>query len=481
MTVRSGSRGPDKNAARPRLNVANAAARSRHPWEYGGVLRRTPLGLCGALALSLAVAGSSAAAPAAKSITSRIAGSVLSRSPVRLSVPSANDHGVFTSARTLILPRGWKAEVWALVPDARLMAWTPQHALLVSEQYNGTVEELVPAANAAAPPTERVLLSGLTEPQGLAFDTLGGRTVLYVAESDQIDRYVWRGAAGVGARTVLVANLPDTDPRGDDVHRPKTLAIGADHRIYVSIGSAFNASTQDIAGNPPRASVVSYAPNGGDMRVLATGIRNGEGLAFAPDGVLWSAINERDEITYPFNRAYDGIADAYNKLIQAYVNNHPPDEVVALTPGRDVGWPYCDPDPSRGLIRPGWDDDAETNPGGTAFDCAKLAPINVGLPAHSAPLGFSFLEGSGLPDGLADGAVVAVHGSWDRQPPRPPAVLWMPWSSSAKTLGAAVTLISGFQYANGSRWGRPADAVAGPDGSLYVSDDSAGAIYRITP
>jgi len=361
------------------------------------------------------------------------------------------------------------------------MAWTPQHALLVSEQYNGTVEELVPAANAAAPPTERVLLSGLTEPQGLAFDTLGGRTVLYVAESDQIDRYVWRGAAGVGARTVLVANLPDTDPRGDDVHRPKTLAIGADHRIYVSIGSAFNASTQDIAGNPPRASVVSYAPNGGDMRVLATGIRNGEGLAFAPDGVLWSAINERDEITYPFNRAYDGVADAYNKLIQAYVNNHPPDEVVALTPGRDVGWPYCDPDPSRGLIRPGWDDDAETNPGGTAFDCAKLAPINVGLPAHSAPLGFSFLEGSGLPDGLADGAVVAVHGSWDRQPPRPPAVLWMPWSSSAKTLGAAVTLISGFQYANGSRWGRPADAVAGPDGSLYVSDDSAGAIYRITP
>jgi glucose/arabinose dehydrogenase len=249
----------------------------------------------------------------------------------------------------------------------------------------------------------------------------------------------------------------------------------------VNIGSAFNASTIDVKGNPPRASIVSYSPSGTDMRVVATGVRNGEGLSFAPDGVLWTAINERDSIPYPFHDSYGGLSDAYGHLIQAYINEHPPDELVAVNPGRDVGWPYCNPDPRHGLADMGFDDDVQNNPGGTRLDCARLRPINRGLPAHSAPLGFHFLQGSSLPARWTHGAVVAVHGSWDREPPRAPAVLWLPWSSSSRTLGAPVTLISGFQSPNGSRWGRAVDALPGPDGALYVSDDAAGAIYRLVP
>jgi len=407
-------------------------------------------------------------------------GSSLPRMTVRLSVPTGNGRGVFSRPRTLTVPRGWKAEVWARVENARFMAWTPQHTLLVSAPGD-TVVELTPGANPASPPRQQVLLSGLTQPQGLAFDAVGGQTVLYVAESDQIDRYVWLGAAGVGARAVIVHNLPDLDPRGDDVHRVKTLVVGSDHRIYIDIGSAFNASRNDIAGNPPRGSIVSYAPDGSDMQVIATGVRNGEGLSFAPNGVLWSAVNERDSIAYPFHRRYGGLANAYGHVIQSYVNNHPPDELVAVTPGRNVGWPYCNPDPSHGMANMSFDDDAQTNPGGRWLNCAKLPPINRGVAAHSAPLGFHFLEGSSLPARFTGGAVLAVHGSWDREPPRAPAVLWLPWSKAHQTLGAPVTLISGFQLPNGSRWGRAADAVPGPDGSLYVSDDTAGAIYRITP
>ena len=107
-----------------------------------------------------------------------------------------------------------------------------------------------------------------------------------------------------------------------------------------------------------------------------------------------------------------------------------------------------------------------------------------GAPAGTcciAPLGLDFLEGSQLPVPWSRGAVVAVHGSWDRQPPQEPAVLWMAWDANAKTLLPAITLVSGFQNADGSRWGRPVDAVPGPDGSLYVSDDTAGAIYRLQP
>lgn len=125
--------------------------------------------------------------------------------------------------------------------------------------------------------------------------------------------------------------------------------------------------------------------------------------------------------------------------------------------------------------------DALTNPRGSAFDCSTLPPIEVALAAHSAPLGLAFLEGSNLPAPWSGGAVVAVHGSWDRQPPQSPAVLWMPWDTATGTLQPATTLVTGFQEANGSRWGRPVDAVPGPDGALYVSDDTAGAIYRLAP
>jgi glucose/arabinose dehydrogenase len=93
----------------------------------------------------------------------------------------------------------------------------------------------------------------------------------------------------------------------------------------------------------------------------------------------------------------------------------------------------------------------------------------------------SFLEDSAIPAPWSGGAVVAVHGSWNRQPPRSPAVLWMAWDAAKRTLEPAVTLVTGFQNANGSRWGRPVDAVPGPDGALYVSDDTAGAIYRLMP
>jgi glucose/arabinose dehydrogenase len=413
--------------------------------------------------------------------TARVADSGLSFVRVRVSVPPGNGGGVFSTRRWLTVPRGWRAEVWARLSAARFMAWTPQHTLLVSVPAAGDVVEFDPRANPSLPPLEHVLLDRLTQPQGLAFGTLHGQRVLYVAESDEIDRYVWSGVAGVGARTVIVRALPDLDPRGDDVHRAKTLVVGPGHRIYVNIGSAFNASTIDVKGNPPRASIVSYSPSGTDMRVVATGVRNGEGLSFAPDGVLWTAINERDSIPYPFHDSYGGLSDAYGHLIQAYINEHPPDELVAVNPGRDVGWPYCNPDPRHGLADMGFDDDVQNNPGGTRLDCARLRPINRGLPAHSAPLGFHFLQGSSLPARWTHGAVVAVHGSWDREPPRAPAVLWLPWSSSSRTLGAPVTLISGFQSPNGSRWGRAVDALPGPDGALYVSDDAAGAIYRLVP
>jgi glucose/arabinose dehydrogenase len=409
---------------------------------------------------------------------------VAASSYVPLVVPSGEGGGAFSVSRKLKLPPGWTARVWARVPGARMEAWTPEGGLLVSQPYSGAVTELVPDARGTA--RARTLLSGLTMPQGLAFAKVSGHWVLYVGESDEIDRYPW-GARGIdGRRSVIAGHLPDLDPAGDDVHRVKDVAVARDGTVYFNVGSSSNANPDDLTMKPPRAVIEAVQPDGEHLRVIERGVRNGEGLAVAPDGVVWTAVNNRDNIPYPFHSPYDGHKHPFGQVISAYVNNHPPDEVVPVTAGRDLGWPYCNPDqdkkhPGPALANVPFVPDALTNPGGRRFDCDPLPPIEVGLPAHSAPLGMSFLEGSRIPAPWSGGAVIAAHGSWDREPPQSPAVLWLRWDAAARTLEPAVVLVTGFQYRNGSRWGRAVDAVPGPDGALYVSDDLAGAIYRLQP
>lgn len=449
---------------------------ARVPWRVvGAAVAAAVLAGCGAQSGSGA-SGSGSTPTGAQSAAPR------GFAHVALRVPAANH--AFGRSHRLTLPIGWSAEVWALVPGARLETWTPEGDLLVSQPTKGTITELVPRALRNLPPLQRTLISGLTNPQGMAFDQFGGSEVLYVAASHELDRYVWLGDR-VGAHTVAIPNLA-----GDGSHPLKNVVVGRDHTVYMDLGSASNATPQVPTAGYPRASVLAYDPSTGKVQLFATGVRNGDGLSFAPDGTLWTAVNERDNIAYPFHRAYGGHPDAYGQVMRSYVNNHPPDELARLTDGRNLGWPFCDPDPDVSPGRAGtaedyanmpFDADAQTNPGGRRLDCARLPRINRGLSAHSAPLGFHFLEGSALPAPWNAGAVVAVHGSWDRQPPRPPAVLWLPWEAKSHTLGNPITLIGGFQYGNGSRWGRTVDAVPGPDGALYVSDDQAGAIYRIVP
>jgi glucose/arabinose dehydrogenase len=384
----------------------------------------------------------------------------------------------------LRLPAGWTASLWARVPDARMEAWSPSGSLLVSQPLLGKVVELTPSRTGA--PRSRVMLAGLNQPQGLAFAKVSGHWKLYVGEADEIDQYQWNGTTVTGRRTVIAPHLPDVDPSGDDNHYLKDVVVARDGTVYFNVGSSSNADPDDRTMHPQRAVIMSVQPDGRDLRLVERGVRNGEGLAIAPDGSVWTAVNERDNIPYPFHRAYDGHKDAFGLVMQKYVNEHPPDEVVQVIAGRDLGWPYCDPDqdlnhPAGSLANVPFVANAATNPTGRSLNCAKLKPIEVGLPAHTAPLGLSFLEGSGVPGPWSGGAVLAAHGSWNRHPPRAPAVLWMRWNAAKHTLEPAVVMVSGFQNRDGSRWGRPVDVVPGPGGALYVSDDLAGAIYRLAP
>jgi glucose/arabinose dehydrogenase len=404
------------------------------------------------------------------------------RETVPLTLPARMKGGELSAPHQLEVPKGWTASVWARVPGARMEVVTPEGNLLVSIPSEDKVVELSGKGMATE---ENVVLAGLESPQGLAFAKRGGGWVLYVGESDQIDAYPWTGGA-VGKQTVIAPDLPDETPAGDDIHRQKDVVVAPDGTIYFDVGSSSNASPADRGYDPPRGVIDSVGPEGGKVTVVMTGVRNGEGLALAPDGTVWTAINNRDEIPYPFHGEAEGQSEAFGQLIHEYVDEHPPEEVVPVSQGRDLGWPLCNPEqgkstPKGSLANVPLIPDSVTNPGGKTLDCSKLEPIQVGIQAHSAPLGMSFLQGTKVPAPWSGGAVLAAHGSWDRQEPRPPAVLWLRWDAKKKTLLAAKTLVSGFQESNGERWGRPVDVVPGPEGALYVSDDTAGAVYKLVP
>lgn len=446
--------------------------------------RRFPLILLTAAAIAAASACAGSAGQGAPVSSASAPAAAASASATPLVVPAGQGGGALSTPRRLTMPAGWTAQVWARVPNARMEAWTPEGNLLVSEPNEGKIAELRPGQGGTA--TTTTLVQGLTSPQGLAFAKLNGKWVLYVAETSEIVRYPWVAGRIGAARTVIAGRLPDLDPGGDDDHRMKDVTVAADGTVYFNVGSSSNANPDDRTMSPQRAVIMAVRPDGTDLRVVLRGVRNGEGLAVAPDGTVWTAVNERDNIPYPSHGTYATESDAFGKVIRAYVNDHPPDEVVPVTAGRDLGWPYCDPDQDNSKPKGSLADvplvpNSVTNPGGASLNCSALAPVQVGLPAHSAPLGTAFLEGTTVPAPWSGGAVVAVHGSWNRQQPQAPAVLWLAWNSAKRTLMPAVTLVGGFQNADGSFWGRPVDAVPGPDGAVYVSDDAAGAVYRLAP
>jgi glucose/arabinose dehydrogenase len=271
---------------------------------------------------------------------------------------------------------------------------------------------------------------------------------------------------------VIVKNLPSGG------HGAKGIAVKGD-MVYYSLGSSGNRTPADRTAMPKRATIWRVGLTGTGNTAIAKGVRNGFGLAIGPGGWVFTAVNQMDDQPYPFKDS----SGQYGNRVQSYINENPVDQVTRITMGIDLGWPYCVPDTRKTptLLKVPFVNDPEFNPTGGKINCAKLPKTMLGLPGHSAPLGLNFTTGTKLAPVIGTGALITTHGSWDRTPPRAPVVLFSPWNSSTKSLGATVPLVGGFQNSDGSRWGRCVDAVVGPDGSLYVTDDAAGLVYRITP
>ncbi len=347
--------------------------------------------------------------------------------------PLVGADGSQDSSRMVNLPAGFSISVLATgLSSPRFMAFDSQGNLLVAAQ-SGSVYRHPAASDGSIPPAAEApkpLIGGLNRPSSLAFQ--GG--YLYVGETSQISRYPYDPRGDVGNAEVVIPDLPVGG------HSTRTVEFAPDGSLFVSVGSSCNIC---VERDERRAAVIRYTPDGTNGQRFAWGLRNAVGLAFHPvTGTLWVTVNERD------NQG----------------NEVPPDLVTAVGPGEDFGWPACQP--------------PDATPQSPDASCNGITPPTVGIQAHSAPLGLTFYTGSAFPSSFHGDLFVVQHGSWNRQPPAAPKILRIRFENGLPT--AAEDFATGWQRRDGSRWGRPAGVIVAPDGSLIVSDDTEGVIYRIT-
>ena len=337
------------------------------------------------------------------------------------------------SRHTLVTPAGLHVTLYATgLPSARFMALGPRGDVFAGSWTAGTVSVLLNRSGGTRATRVVTLLSGLSVPHGVAYH--GGR--LDEAEEGRVTSYSYDPTAvRLGDARTVVSGLP-TGGR----HVTRTVAFGPDGGLYVSVGS----SCTECVDAPTRAVIMRYGADGSGGQVYARGLRNAVGLAWQPGtGRLWATDNGEDSLG----------------------DNIPPDEVNIIRQGGNYGWPYCY-------------DDGRVDPtvASAAGYCTRTIAPAVALPAHSAPLGAAFATGALLPAPYRGGLVVAYHGSAYRSQLTGYKVVYIPVSGASA--GAPRDLITG--WLSGSViWGRPVGALVASDGSLLVSDDLAGVVYRV--
>ena len=342
---------------------------------------------------------------------------------------------------------GFTVSIWAEnARGARVLRFTPAGDLLVSSPVLNSILLLEADADGdGRSDGQRVLLDRLNHPYGI--DLKDGW--LYIGETGGIARVpfdpgtpavgdVASGARLTGDLEHIVSNLP---PGGN--HWTRSLGFGPDGWLYVSVGSSCNVCLEDDPNR--RAAILRFRPDGTGEQTFATGLRNSVGFDWQPTtGKLYATDNGRDLLG----------------------DNFPPCELNELIEGGFYGFPFANgdrlPDPDFGE--------------GRSQRIASSIPPAHSFAAHNAPLGMNFVGGPRLPESMEGAAVVALHGSWNRTRKDGYKVVWLRWDAEGRIHEA--DFLTGF-LENDDPIGRPADAIQGPDGSIYVSDDYAGVIWKI--
>lgn len=334
----------------------------------------------------------------------------------------------------LRLPAGFSIEIFAEdVPGARSLAQGPGGIVFVGSRQAGNVYAVVDRDGDFRADRVHVIAAGLTMPNGVAFR----EGDLYVAEIHRVLRF--EDVADHLRKPPRPAVVNDSFPT-DRHHGWKFIAFGPDGKLYVPVGAPCNI----CAVEDPYGAILRMAPDGSDLEVFARGVRNTVGFDWHPEtGVLWFTDNGRDLLG----------------------DDRPPDELNrAPRAGLHFGYPRCHgsdlPDPELG--------DEES--------CREQTPPAIELGPHVAAVGMRFYTGEQFPEAYRNQILIAEHGSWNRTVPIGYRLTKVTVADGAAT--SYDVFVEGWLQAK-KAWGRPADVLVLADGSLLVSDDLQGVLYRI--
>ncbi len=349
---------------------------------------------------------------------------------------------VRADAGPLKVPKGYVVEeIAGGLGNARGMAFSPEGELYVNDMEGGNLIALTHSPDGTW--SRHTVVTGLETAHSLAFRNGD----LWVAEMTRVRRF--RGHAGPFKAEDGAVVVPDLPEGG---HVTRTILFEPDGHFLVSVGSSCNVCRED---DRRRAAITRYNEDGSGSTIYAEGLRNAVGIAWRPGTTeLWATCNGRDRLG----------------------DTMPPECIYRVEQGKHYGWPFS----HNGVRDPDFGRDDFHQSGFPAFT----------LPAHCAPLGLAFYDGTGFPADANGDLFIAVHGSWNRSKNFPPQVIrvsmkrWKPRKvaefRNERFTGPFVTgFLTGFQDEKGNRWGRPVCPVVGPDGALYVSDDQRGAVYRV--
>jgi glucose/arabinose dehydrogenase len=335
----------------------------------------------------------------------------------------------------LTVPPGFRIQEVAQVPNARSMVMGERGTLFVSSQFIGKVHAV--ADPLGDKPEVFVLDEKLRIPNGIAF----AAGDLYVAEPGRVLRYdsIESRLADPGEPLVVVDDLP-----AGKQHSWKYMAFGPDGKLYISVGAPCN-----VCDAPDFGLIMRMNADGTNQEVYARGIRNTVGFDWQPGtDELWFTDNNRDLMG----------------------DDVPPGELNrAAGPGLHFGFPFC-----HGV------DTIEPEPELAALGtCAATEPPVRELPAHVAPLGIAFYQGNMFPDDYAGQIFIAEHGSWNRSEKTGYRVSLVRLDETGQRAVSYEPFIEGWLSGDEAS-GRPVDVLVAPDGSLFVSDDKEGRIYRVS-
>ncbi len=299
---------------------------------------------------------------------------------------------------------------------------------------------------------------------------------LYYAAHDEVVRWPWKKGQlePKGSPEKLIVDFPKQRS-----HREKAIALGPDGELWVSVGAPSNACQEKsrTRGSPGRdpcpqlelqAGVWKYAAdvpeqNHGTGERISTGLRHTLAMTFHPGrNELWGAVNGRDQLG-----ALWGFSAEENAEL-------PGEELVLLSKGSDYGWPYCYHDPilDKKVLAPEYGGD-----GKKAARCADAAPPALSFPAHWAPMAMAFYEADAFPEPYRGGLFVAFRGSWNRAPLPQQGfrVVFVRFDPSGRAVDYDTFAIG----AEDENRFRMTGVTVGPDGSLYISDDTNQRIWKI--